>query len=102
MYSLSPFYLNLLKPYCVEFCVVRLSADRVYPGFGHISSSSNDVDATSVHLLSSEKTGRRSAEGKEWIAHRWEDREEIIISTSTDKYYSVFVSYITVFCGLDL
>lgn len=66
-----------------------LSADRAYPGFGHTSSSSNDVDATSVHLLSSEKTGRRSAEGEEWIADRREDREEIIKSTSADKHHSV-------------
>lgn len=40
----------------------HLSADRVYPGFARTSSSSNDDDATSVHLLMSEKTDRRSAE----------------------------------------
>lgn len=39
-----------------------LSADTVYPGFAHTSSSSNDVDATSDRLLLSEKTGRRSTE----------------------------------------
>lgn len=69
-----------------------LSADRVYPGFAHTSSSSNDVDAMSVRLLPCEKTGRISTEEGEKGGGKGEVREEILhITTVNIIIYSVYI-----------